>query len=149
MSKILKRPMFRKGGSTNEGIVSMAVPRGQYADSNYEDLIKQNPDLEPLIKDANSRAALISAFAGPGRSSRDMGYDALLKGSLNLLSARPGSNIFETAARSFKEPVDDYLKEETGEGNFKRQVRLGAIQGAIGQKDTLEQLEAKAKTSNI
>ena len=36
MSRILKRPMFRIGGSTNEGIVSMAQPRRQYADSNYE-----------------------------------------------------------------------------------------------------------------
>ena len=31
MSKILKRPMFRKGGFTNEGIVSMAAPRKNYA----------------------------------------------------------------------------------------------------------------------
>jgi hypothetical protein len=31
MSKILKRPMFRKGGPTNEGIVSMAQPRKKYA----------------------------------------------------------------------------------------------------------------------
>jgi hypothetical protein len=35
MSKILKRPMFRKGGPTNEGIVSMAVPRGKYARFKY------------------------------------------------------------------------------------------------------------------
>jgi hypothetical protein len=62
MSKILKRPMFRKGGSTNEGIVSMAVPRGKYANSNIEDLMKQYPDMADTIKTGEGRAALISAF---------------------------------------------------------------------------------------
>ena len=32
MSRILKRPMFRKGGEVTEGIVSMAAPRKNYAD---------------------------------------------------------------------------------------------------------------------
>ena len=36
---ILKRPMFRKGGSTNEGIMHGLERRG-YADSNWEDLAK-------------------------------------------------------------------------------------------------------------
>jgi hypothetical protein len=31
MSKILKRPMFRKGGPTNEGVVSLAQPRRNYS----------------------------------------------------------------------------------------------------------------------
>jgi hypothetical protein len=30
MSRILKRPMFRIGGSANEGIMSMAAPRKNY-----------------------------------------------------------------------------------------------------------------------
>ena len=30
MSKILKRPMFRIGGSVNDGIMSMAAPRKNY-----------------------------------------------------------------------------------------------------------------------
>jgi hypothetical protein len=132
MSKILKRPMFRKGGPTNEGIVSMAQPRKNYAEG---DLAEQYPEMADTIKTGQGRAALISAFAGPGRSTRDMGYDALLKGSLNLLSARPGSNIFETAAKSFKEPVNDFLKEESAEGAFQRQARLQGITSAISSED--------------
>ena len=34
---ILKRPMFRKGGSTNEGIMHGLERRG-YADSNWKDI---------------------------------------------------------------------------------------------------------------
>jgi hypothetical protein len=37
MSKILKRPMFRIGGSANDGIMSMAAPRKNYQEgSEYE-----------------------------------------------------------------------------------------------------------------
>jgi hypothetical protein len=40
MSRILKRPMFRIGGSANEGIVSMAQPRKNYEDGS--DYSKKN-----------------------------------------------------------------------------------------------------------
>jgi len=135
MSKILKRPMFRKGGPTNEGIVSMAVPRGKYADSNIEDLLKQYPEMADTIKTGQGRAALISAFAGQGRSQNDKLSDLLIKGGLETMSARPDGNIFSTLAKSYKKPVDDYLKESQGEGDFQRQARLQGITSAISSED--------------
>jgi hypothetical protein len=52
MSKILKRPMFRKGGAANEGIMSMAQPRKNYREGTniYERLKKFDPSLELLLK---------------------------------------------------------------------------------------------------
>ena len=38
MSNTFKRPMFRKGGDVGGGIMSNVVERGQYANSNADDL---------------------------------------------------------------------------------------------------------------
>ena len=37
MSRILKRPMFRKGGSTNEGIMHGLVDRKGYSEGTYKE----------------------------------------------------------------------------------------------------------------
>ena len=37
MSRILKRPMFRKGGSTNEGIMTGLVDRKGYSNGTYKE----------------------------------------------------------------------------------------------------------------
>jgi hypothetical protein len=146
MSKILKRPMFRKGGFINEGIVSMAQPRKNYqGGTEYEDIIKMFPEKEESIREGAARSKLMSAFAGSGRSQGDRVSDLLIQGGLNLMSARPRGNIFSTAAESFKEPTSQFLKEKQAEDAFQRQIRLGGITGAISQKDILAQLEAKAK----
>ena len=57
MSRILKRPMFRIGGSTNEGIVSMAVPkRAGYQDptgaATTEDNYLNTQEYKDLLKSA-------------------------------------------------------------------------------------------------
>ena len=40
MSRILKRPMFRRGGEAMDGVMNLAQPRRKYADSNYMDLVE-------------------------------------------------------------------------------------------------------------
>jgi len=50
MSRILKRPMFRKGGPTPEGLISLVEPRRQYAASNYQDLYKQNLQKREILE---------------------------------------------------------------------------------------------------
>jgi hypothetical protein len=119
MSKILKRPMFRIGGSVNEGIVSMAEPRKNYqSGSDYATRIEE---LRPILQQA----------AGPGRSERDRALDLLLRGSIRLASERPVGNIFSTAAKAFQEPVDQYLKAGEAEDAFQRQINLAAATQGI------------------
>ena len=138
MSKILKRPMFRKGGPTNEGVVSLAQPRRNYQYGSPEQLIKQYPAYESVIKDAFAREALTSAFAGQDRTKSDRLGDLLISGGLNLMSARPRGNIFATAAESFKEPTAQLLKEKQAEDRFKRQIKLQAVTGALQSKNAPE-----------
>ena len=150
MSRILKRPMFRIGGSANkEGIVSMAVPRGQYANSNYQDLISQYPQAKELISDAESKSALMSAFAGSGRSREDRLSDLLISGGLNLMSARPTGGIFSTAASAFKEPTSQYLKSSADEDSFQRQLKLAGVTAAMTSQENKEKYKKELEIANL
>jgi hypothetical protein len=134
MSRILKRPMFRIGGSTNEGIVSMAEPRKNYQEgSDYQ---KRIEELRPVLQQA----------AGMGRSERDRFLDMLLQGSIRLASERPAGNIFSTAARAFQQPVDQYLKSGADEEAFQRQINLTAATQGISsvEAERLQRMKVEA-----
>ena len=136
MSRILKRPMFRIGGSTNEGIVSMAQPRKNYQEgSDYQ---KRIEELRPLFQ----------AAAGQGRSREDRLSDLLISGGLNLMSARPSGNIFSTAASAFKEPTSQYLKASEAEDAFQRQINLAAATQGISSVDAERLARLKIKGEN-
>jgi hypothetical protein len=158
MSKILKRPMFRKGGPTNEGIVSMVQPRQNYQGGSYEELIKQYPERAQVIKESMSNAALLEALSGAGRSKQDRVSDLLIRGGLNLMSQRPRGSIFSTAAEAYKEPTSKFLSESEKEEAYKRQLRLtGATQAMsaeqarikAAQNQTSPYLKGKSPTDQI
>jgi hypothetical protein len=134
MSKILKRPMFRIGGSTNEGIVSMAQPRKNYQDGS--DYATRIAELKPVLREA----------LGPGRSERDRFLDLLLRGSIKLASERPVGNIFSTAAKAFQEPVEQYLKSGETEDALQRQIDLTAATQGISsvEAERLQRMKLSA-----
>jgi len=99
MSRTLKRPMFRMGGSTSTGITSgLDQPRKQY--------------------NQGSNPYNMGSFA-PGT-----GAGFLTSFGLDLMSRSPQGNIFQTAALSAKEPFKDYqaaqfrMGEKMGERDF-------------------------------
>jgi hypothetical protein len=152
MSKILKRPMFRIGGSANDGIMSMAVPkRAGYQEptgaATTLDNYKIDPN-DPLYKDAMRNAAMMSQFAGSGRSERDRALDLLLRGSIRLGSERPAGNIFSTAAKAFQEPVDQYIKSGEAEDAFQRQLKLAGLTSAMTSADAEKLARLKLKGEN-
>jgi hypothetical protein len=134
MSRILKRPMFRIGGSANEGIVSMAQPRKNYQEgSDYQ---KRIEELRPILQQA----------AGAGRSERDRFLDMLLQGSIRLASERPAGNIISTAAKAFQQPVEQYLKSGADEDAFQRQINLAAATQGISsvEAERLQRMKVEA-----
>jgi hypothetical protein len=134
MSRILKRPMFRIGGSANEGIVSMAQPRKNYQEgSDYQ---KRIEELKPILQQA----------AGMGRSERDRFLDMLLQGSIRLASERPAGNIISTAAKAFQQPVEQYLKSGADEEAFQRQINLTAATQGISsvEAERLQRMKTEA-----
>jgi hypothetical protein len=111
MSRILSRPMFRKGGSAGEGITSGLAPRQGY-NTNQNNLVQANDlskvDLRNMnmqqIKDLSERMSFQAPPMAPDRSLRDFKIDF----GLDLVSRSPGGNIFQTAGLAAKEPFNRF-----------------------------------------
>jgi hypothetical protein len=92
MSRVLKRPMFKMGGSTeNSGI--MDGMRQRYAESDPKGVQPMTP--QEAIAELDRRAP--SPNFGRSAFLRDFG--------LNLLATPPQGNIFQTAAVAARDPV--------------------------------------------
>ena len=131
MSRILKRPMFRIGGSVNNGIMSMAAPR-----KNYEE---GSPKEERITKSAEEYARLLERFAGPGPSVSSNLGDLLISGGLNLMSGRgAGRGTLGAIAESYKDPYASFAKARANEEALKRQLRMSAATQAISSDEARE-----------
>jgi hypothetical protein len=110
MNRIMKRPMFRKGGSAGEGITSGLAPRQGYqeaGDVKQNDLSKLNNirDLTPQqILELSKQMAFQAPPMAPDNSLRDFKIDF----GLDLLSRSPSGNIFQTAGAAAKEPFANF-----------------------------------------
>ena len=106
--RTLRRPMFR-GGSTGTGITSgLDVPRQGYANNNaYDQLVKQIPTIREQAKEL--------AYQPRGTNV----WDFLTEFGLNIASAPPQGNIFQTAAASAKEPYQRFTQRK-GEADLQR-----------------------------
>jgi len=107
MNRIMRRPMFRKGGSAGEGITSGLAPRQGYNPTN--NIIVQQNDLSKMdirgmnmqqLKDLASQMAYKAPPMAPDRSLDDFKIDF----GLDLISRPASGNIFQTAALSAKDP---------------------------------------------
>jgi len=94
MSRTLKRPMFRMGGSTSTGITSgLDQPRKQY--------------------NQGSNPYAMGNFA-PGT-----GAGFLTSFGLDLMSRSPQGNIFQTAAASAKDPFERFQAAQMRSGEMR------------------------------
>ena len=116
ISRTLKRPMFRMGGSANEGITSgLDAPRqnyktaGQVLPYNMADLVKQSQEqaMDPAV-----RAAYQPYFERPKGEGLSR---FLINFGLNLASTPPMgkgfSGLISTAAGAAKEPTAQLFKD--------------------------------------
>lgn len=127
MAKILSRPMFRKGGSTNQGVMHGLVDRKGYL---------QGSD-NPWITEA--RKAL-RTDAPRDRSLSEM----LIGGGLNLVSgAGAGEGLMSNVAKSYKGPSEEFFKQRRAASDYDRKVKQAAAQMGLEQKWKLEQIKAK------
>jgi len=129
MNRILKRPMFRMGGSSGTGITSgLDQPRKQYANGseyNLEDyekerrIIEEMKRREQLRKDMEKDLEMkkvreqrnIAAdggrigYANGSPNFMSGGFPGFLTGfGLNLLATPPQGNIFATAGKAAQDP---------------------------------------------
>ena len=92
MSRILKRPMFRKGGEVMEGIMTGIQPRKNYAEDGVvrqteDEIIKEAFDIANLSPGARALAEASMKLGQRGRiSNRDLLTNVLIQGGLRGLS---------------------------------------------------------------
>ena len=104
MNRVLKRPMFRRGGSTG-GITSGLRQGYQGTDNAWEQFVKKIPDIREQAKEA--------AYKPRGTNVNDF----LTEWGLDLISRPAAGNIFQQAATSAKEPYQRFMeRKETARG---------------------------------
>ena len=139
MNRILKRPMFRKGGAVEDGIMKLATGgRAMYANGPGPAL---DPN-DPVLQKARQNKAILEEMTGGTRDIKQDFYDVLISGGMNLAGGvGAGDGTIASIARSFKEPTEKFLAKRPGEEAFQRQIKMAAAQGAISAEDAAKILE--------
>jgi len=119
MSRIFKRPMFRKGGPTNNmnGIMSGIVDRENHGISDPQG-----------VGASSARDRLLARFDEYPDKSIDPLSQFLIQGGLNLMSQRPTGGVLATAAEAFKQPTGQLFKDIGAKEREKRKI---AMEGEI------------------
>ena len=128
MTRVLKRPMFRLGGHTDQGIMSGVVPRQGYDKGGVarrKEMLMQGMGQRPDTSMAN----------------------LLIDFGLNVASAPPTGSIFSTAAGAAKEPFQRYAAAKAKRGAFDQQVGLAAAEAEMAHQDKMKELALKGQTS--
>ena len=106
MSRILKRPMFRKGGEVMEGIMTGIKPRESFEKGMSDDM--------RILSQCQSRMNLIDAFSGAGASPlADPLTQFLLqnRSKFNRWSAAGGTKLQEIVGAT-KDPLNKAIKAQ-------------------------------------
>ena len=117
MSRILKRPMFRKGGPAMEGVMNGIEDRTNF---NTGDLVKKAQQrkklLETLVKQPSPGSALTNFLLQFGPA----------------IATRPATgNIFTDVLGAAQAPAANLAKQRAAEDQFQRQLGLVAAKSVI------------------
>jgi len=137
MSRILKRPMFKMGGSTSEGITSGLSRRGYHAGGT------DRPRTTPQ-----------EILQGYGQAPRGYNvYDFLTEWGLNMASSPPMGNVIQTAAGTAKEPYSKFVEGKGRAGQLEYAMRAQAADASrthnldLKKMDLQEYLEGEKRKS--
>ena len=133
MSRVLKRPMFRMGGSTeNSGIMDGMRSR-----------FENGGDVEQILKQLDERAPAPNF----GRSQ------FLTEFGLNLLATPPQGNIFQTAAVAARDPFARFQENKARSAASRREI-MAQLMGQQRQFEfdrdlQRERLEAQERIAGV
>ena len=133
MTRVLRRPMFRIGGSAGEGITSGLAPRQGYAESG-------------MAQDYEEKLRMLQRVAMPPDRSRS---DFMIDWGLGMVSGTPRGNILSTAAEQAKEPFQRYRTAQAQRGEMGTKLGLSAATSAMAQSDKMKQIAAAAQAKNV
>ena len=137
MSRILKRPMFKTGGSTNEGIMHGLVDRKRYSNGSIDE--------ERLGTDVSAIKAAMDKYAPLPESRFPLGQIGL-----NLVSGEfAGDGLLANIAGSARDPYASFVKADEARNLAESQRTSSAISSAIGQQFAERTARAKAAGSGM
>ena len=137
MSRILKRPMFRPGGSPNEGIMHRLVDRKGYKYGSIDE--------ERLGTDVSAIKAAMDKYAPLPESRFPLGQIGL-----NLVSGEfAGDGLLANIAGSARDPYASFVKADEARNLAESQRTSSAISSAIGQQFAERTARAKAAGSGM
>ena len=127
MARILSRPMFRKGGSANSGIMDGLVDRKGYLQGS------DNPWIEEAREALRTDAPRDTSLS-----------EMLIGGGLNLVSgAGAGEGVFSNVAKSYKGPSEEFFKSQRARQAYASDLKTTAAQAGLQQKWKMDLAKAK------
>ena len=123
MKRVMHRPMFRKGGSTNEGITANLAPRQGYANQSF---VQQ-------VMPTQEEISTLQELYGPQPKSTNLN-DFLINFGLDIASRSPQGGLLSTAAQSAKEPFAQFQQRKMYEEQAPRKERADIINTIISGK---------------
>jgi hypothetical protein len=143
MSRILKRPMFRKGGEVMEGIMTGIKPRERFSEKGISDSMRDE------LKNIQRRVNLIDAFSGASASPLgDPLTQFLLQTGQNLISGESaGGTKLQEISGATKEPLNKAIKAQQLRDLSRRKMTASLI-SKIGTGDARKLYNALKNTIN-
>ena len=119
MSRIFKRPMFRKGGNVGDGIMTGIVDREMHNASDPNGVGGQSLSTAERLQKISDKY--------PDQSI-DPIAQLLIQGGLGAMSTTGGGGTFGNLAKAFKDPTTELFKNLGERGKEKRKI---AMEGEI------------------
>ena len=119
MSRILKRPMFRKGGTTGGGIMNNVVERGQYE--------KGTDDPAKKFDTVLSGVDFIEQFGGSDKGLGDPLTQFLLQVGPNIATQTGKGGIIPNILEASKKPVSDLITAQRARKKTRQAIGLEFI----------------------
>jgi len=116
MSRILKRPMFRKGGEVMEGIMTGIKPRQNYITGG--EVVDQYREI----------------YSGMSPSKDEILTKLLITGGLRGMSQTGGGGTLGNLAKAFQEPTEQALSESFAGKRSEQQAKLKGLEFDIAKQ---------------
>jgi len=149
MSKIFKRPMFRRGGPAMDGVMSLAAPRGNYFNGGDTGISPELAEKYPELTGGYQKYYDFYrdvAQQDMGQARSDILSNLLIRGGLGLVSGEgAGRGTLGEIATAFRGPTEQALGEMQKLKGTEQQVKSAALGSAIEAEQSRLEREADLK----